>query len=201
MIRAHRAPRCAGCRLPSASCVCAELPRLAVATRVVLVMHHVETRRTSNTGRIAARVLGAEVRLRGERAAAPRPALPEGRRLLLFPAHGARLLSRSDAAEGALVLLVPDGNWKQASRMLHRDEDVKEAQIVALPPGPPSRYRLRRGSCEESLCTLEAIARALGILEGPEIERELMRALDLFVGRTLALRGEPAKGLSRQPEP
>jgi DTW domain-containing protein len=197
MIRAHRAHRCEGCRLPAGCCVCAELPRARAATRVVLVMHHVETRRTSNTGRIAARVLGAEIRLRGERGAAPRPPLPEGRRLLLFPAHGARILSRSDAAPGPPVLVVPDGNWRQASRMLHRDEDAKDAQIVALPPGAPSRYLLRQGSCEESLCTLEAIARALGILEGPEIEGLLMRALDLFVSRTLALRG----GLSRQAEP
>jgi DTW domain-containing protein YfiP len=169
--------------------VCADLPRIEARTRVVLVMHRVEARRSSNTGRIAARVLDAEVRLRGDREPVRRPPLPEGRRLLLFPAQGARTLSRHDSDGGALVLIVPDGNWKQASRVLHRDEDAKDAEIVTLPPGAPSRYLLRHAPSPASLCTLEAIARALGILEDRAIELELMRALDLFVGRTLALRG------------
>lgn len=151
-------------------------------------MHRAEARRSSNTGRIAAAVLGADVRLRGARDPAPRPPLPEGRRLLLFPAHGARVLSREDAA-GAPLLIVPDGNWKQASRVLHRDEDARDAEIVTLPPCAPSRYFLRRCPNPASLCTLEAIARALGILEGPSVEAQLLAALDLFVSRTLALRG------------
>jgi hypothetical protein len=37
-------------------------------------------------------------------------------------------------------------------------------------------------------CTLEAIARALGVLEGPEVEARLLEALDLFVERTLRVR-------------
>ena len=193
-VRTRRIPRCPDCWLHVASCVCAELPRLQVATRVVLVMHHVELRRSSNTGRIAARVLGAEVRVRGLPGATPEPP-PEGRRLVLFPGEGARVLTREDAAAGPVTLVVPDGNWKQASRAVQRDEAAAGAEIVTLPPGPPSRYRLRRRPNDVALCTCEAIARALAILEGPAIEPEMMRALDLFVERTLALRGSsPAAG-------
>lgn len=187
-VRTRRIPRCPGCWLHVPSCVCGELPRLSTATRVVLVMHHVELRRSSNTGRLAARVLGAEVRVRGLPGASPSPA-PEGRRLVLFPAEDSRVLSREDAAEGPVTLVVPDGNWKQASRAVQRDEAAAGAEVVTLPPGPPSRYRLRRRPNDHALCTYEAVARALAILEGPEIEREMMRALDLFVERTLVLRG------------
>jgi len=166
-----------------------------VATRVVIVMHHVETRRASNTGRLAARILGADVRLRGTRTPIPRAPMPEGRRLLLFPAATARVLREEDGRRGPVVLIVPDGNWKQASRVMHRDEDAIGAEIVTLPAGPPSRYRLRRRPNEGALSTFEAIARALAILEDPSIEGEMMRALDLFVERTLVLRGGiPAAG-------
>ncbi len=187
-VRTRRIHRCSGCWLHVPSCVCAELPRLALATRVVLVMHHVELRRSSNTGRLAARVLGAEVRVRGLPGAAPTEA-PEGRRLVLFPAEKSRILTREDAALGPVTLVVPDGTWKQASHAASRDEAAAGAEVVTLPPGAPSRYRLRRRPNDGALCTYEAIARALAILEGPEIEVRMMRALDLFVERTLALRG------------
>ena len=194
-VRTRRLLRCAGCWLPQASCVCAELPRIQVATRVVIVMHHVETRRASNTGRLAARILAADVRIRGTQGPAPREPMPEGRRLLLFPAATARQLCAEDGRRGPVVLVVPDGNWKQASRVLHRDEAAAGAEIVTLPAGAPSRYRLRRRPNEGALSTFEAIARALSILETPEIEVAMMRALDLFVERTLVLRGGiPAAG-------
>lgn len=187
--RTKRTERCADCWLPVRVCVCAELPRIAVATKLVIVMHHVEARRASNTGRLAARILGGTVRLRGEREPSPEAPMPEGRRLLLFPDPTASTLSRAHAAEGPCVLVVPDGNWKQASRVLHRDPAAIGAEIVTLPPGPPSRYRLRRLPHPGALSTFEAIARALAVLEYEEIQSELMRSLDLFVERTLALRG------------
>lgn len=117
------------------------------------------------------------------------------RRLVLFPAESARVLGPEDALRGPVVLVVPDGNWRQASRVIHRDEAAAGAEIVTLPPGPPSRYRLRKRHNEAALSTFEAIARALAILERPSIEGEMMRAFDLFVTRTLALRGGiPAAG-------
>lgn len=200
--RTRRLARCPDCWLPVPSCVCAELPRIHTTTRVVIVMHHTETRRTSNTGRLAARVLGAPILLRGldhddprKRGPTPDSLSPGARRLVLFPAPTARVLSPTDALDGPLTLVVPDGSWRQASRTLHRDEAVIGAEPVTLPPGPRSRYKLRRRPAEHSLCTYEAIARALAILDRPDIEPEMMRALDLFVARTLVLRGGiPAAG-------
>ena len=158
-------------------------------TRVVVVMHRREAITSSNTGRLAARVLeGASVRVRGD---LPEPGpLPEGRRLVLFPQVGARLLEGADAdpARGPLVLLVPDGTWSQARRLLRRDDDLQGAEPVTLPPTAPSRYRLRRHVREGGLCTLEAIAQALSVLEGAEVEERLMDVLDRFVARALQAR-------------
>jgi DTW domain-containing protein YfiP len=103
-----------------------------------------------------------------------------------------------------VVLLVPDGNWNQARRIVRRDPDARDAEPVALPPGAPSRYGLRRAPREGAVSTLEAVARALGVLEGEEAERALTVLLDAFVERTqlaagrlsaaeLRLRGEPVR--------
>lgn len=182
--RARRLPHCAGCALPVALCLCGEVPRLAVKTRVVLLLHHVEAFRGSNTGRLAVRMLeGAELKIRGRRPVADAAPPPVGRRLLLFPAADARVLTPSDAERGPLVLLVPDGSWRQARRTGMREPWAQGAEPVALPPGPPSRYKLRVITRPGAVCTFEAIARALAILEGPAIEDAMMPVLEEFFRR------------------
>jgi DTW domain-containing protein YfiP len=170
-------------------CVCGDLPRLAARTRVVLLTHRIERTKSTNTGRLVARLLeGAEIRERGELDPKERPPLPEGRRLILFPAPEARELSRDDGRGGPVVLLVPDGNWSQARRAFNRDPDAKGAEPVTLPEGAPSRYGLRRAPRDGSLSTLEAVARALGVLEGAALEREMMAAFDTWVERATRVR-------------
>lgn len=187
-IRSRGLPRCTGCGLPPSECLCAELPLLPVRTRVVILMHHIELKKSSNTGRLVARVLaGAEIRVRGEIDAAPRPPLPAGRRLVLYPAPGARELSVDDAREPP-VLLVPDGNWTQTRRAYQRDPDARDAEPVILPPGEPTRYGLRRQPREGTVSTMEAVARALGVLEGPEVEQQMMTIFDRFVERAARVR-------------
>ena len=184
-MRSRRTPRCPGCWLPVGMCLCAELPRLVVRTRVVVMMHRREAATSSNTGRIAARLLeGASVRVRGGDRDLPTEPLPPGRRLVLFPAAEARLLTPEDAAGDGVVLLVPDGTWSQARRLLRRDAIFQGAEVVTLPPAGPSRYGLRRHAREGSVCTLEAIGRALGVLEGGPIEAQLAAVLDRFVERS-----------------
>jgi DTW domain-containing protein YfiP len=145
----------------------------------------VEHRKSTNTGRLVVLGLqGAEIRLHGERDAPPHPPLPEGRRLLLFPRPEARELTPEDGRGGPVVLLVPDGNWNQARRLARRDPDARDAEPVRLPPGLPSRYGLRRSPQEGTVCTLEAVARALAVLEDNGVARHLLDILDVFVERT-----------------
>jgi DTW domain-containing protein YfiP len=168
-------------------CVCGELPRLSPRTRVVLLTHRIERTKSTNTGRLVAQLLaGSEVRERGELEPRERAPLPEGRRLVLYPAPDARELSPEDG--GPVVLLVPDGNWNQARRAFNRDPDAKGAEPVKLPQGMPSRYGLRRAPRDGTLSTLEAVARALGILEGAAIERQMMAAFDKWVERATRVR-------------
>jgi DTW domain-containing protein YfiP len=168
--------------------LCDELPSLELRTRVVLVVHHVETHKSTNTGRLFCRMVrGVDVRVRGIPGAPPRPAPAPGKRVVLYPDGAARTLVRDDAADD-LTLVVPDGNWSQARRMLNRDPDLVGADVVSLPPGPPSRYGLRRSPRPGTLCTFEAIARAIGILEGEETEAELMHGFERFVERARIVR-------------
>ena len=66
---------------------------------------------------------------------------------------------------------------------------VARVPFMVPPPGGPSAYRLRTATSAHGLSTLEAVARALGALEGGVVERALVDALELFQTRLLWLRG------------
>lgn len=170
-------------------CVCSLTPRIETKTRLILVIHHTEIRKPTNTGHLAAACLpNSEIHVRG-RDRTPSSALSWGERtpLLLFPHEGeAEPLTPVD---GPVALIVPDGNWRQASKVRARVPGMKAVKCVTLPPGPPSIYRLRTEAHPTGLATMEAIARALGILEGPEVQQKLEELFRVMVERTLWVRG------------
>jgi DTW domain-containing protein len=189
-MRSRRLPRCDSCWLPPSLCLCAELAPLSLRTRIVILIHHVERIKSSNTGRLVAKMVpDTIVHVHGDPTRAPKTPLPEGRVLLLWPDPNGVELSPSLAEDGPVVLIVPDGTWGQTRRMCRRDPAAKNATIVRLPEGHTTRYGgLRRSAREGTSSTMEAVARALGILEGPEVEARMLAAFDTFVERSLYVR-------------
>jgi len=156
----------------------------------VLLVHRVEVHKTTNTAQLAGRVLtNSTVLVRGAGAHEVEHLPPSGPHLVLFPAPSARVLGPSDARPSQPVtLVVPDGSWSQARRMARRDPACTGGELVQLPDPGESRYDLRRSPRPGGLCTLEAVARALALLEGPEIEPPLVAALDRFIERVHQVR-------------
>jgi DTW domain-containing protein YfiP len=170
-MRGRRAERCAGCGLTPSLCLCAEITPLHTRTKVLLLVHRVEVHKRTNTARLAVTAL-AQARLRVCGTEPTEPQASSTRRLLLFPAEGARTLEPGEGLTGEpLELVVPDGTWTQARRIARRDASAQGAQPVCLPEGASTRYDLRRSTRPGGLCTFEAIARALAILEDRELNR------------------------------
>ncbi|MCE9579807.1 MAG: DTW domain-containing protein [Deltaproteobacteria bacterium] len=196
--------RCPHCRMLGALCVCplVPVPPLATRTRLVLIIHRYEARKPTNTGLLAARCLGnSEVIQRGH-AGAPSEelAIPAGTRpLLLFP-HEAAIPLDAIPAGAPVTLIVPDGNWRQAAKVRHRVPGLDQVPCVTLPPGPPTRYRLRSEPVDGGLATFEAIVRALAILEGEDgaaITAAMDHVFTVMVERTLWSRGQlPASAVT-----
>lgn len=167
---------------------------MATRTRLALILHQREWKKSTNTGRVALHALeNAHHFLRGvPEAPLDLGALedPERRLLLLFPREDAVPLSPAVVAADPrpVTLIVPDGNWSQARRVVRREPLLARTPAVVPPPGPPTRYRIRDETTDEGMATAEAIARALGVLEGPAVQAEIERLFDLMVSRTLATR-------------
>ncbi len=172
---------CVACRQRRDECVCAFAPRLNMSTRLIVIIHAKEWRRTTNTGHFARlAVKDAEVRLHGSpkflvNSAGVEAASPST--LVLFPGRGAHPLNAETIAslQRPLTLLVPDGNWNQAKHMMRRLPMLRHARPVRLATPSLDLSALRRNRCAGRTSTFEAIAQALGILEGRAVEDELLK--------------------------
>jgi DTW domain-containing protein len=184
--------RCPRCQMHGSLCVCALIPRLETRTRVVVVIHRFEYRKPTNTGRLAIECLpNSEILVRG-REGPPSPPLflaATAQPVLLFPHKDAIPIARFAASPRPVTLVVPDGTWRQASKVRRRLPGLEDVPCVTVPIGEPSTYRLRTEAHEHGLATIEAIARALDILEGPHVREALERVFRVMVDRTLWARG------------
>ncbi len=179
----------------AAACVCEHVAPLGLETRVVLIMHYKELPKTTATGPMALAALeNSELHVQGLR---DRPVEldhlhDEARRVVvLFPQANACTLSEAFREEDPrpLTVLVPDGSWRQASRITKRIAAVTRAEPITLPLGPATRWGVRRETHPGGLSTFEAIARALGYLESNAVRLELEASFERMVTATYQNRG------------
>jgi len=179
----------------AASCVCEHIVPLVLQTRVVLIMHYKELPKTTATGPMALAALGnSELHVHGRRdqpVQLDRLHDEQRRVLVLFPQEGACPLSEAFRNDDPrpVTLIVPDGSWRQASRMPRRIGALGRAQAVTLPAGPETRWQIRKETHPQGLATFEAIARALGHLESAAVQLELESLFERMVTATYENRG------------
>ena len=197
MPMSHRDPAaCPACRQQAWLCVCDYAPRLALRTPVVVIVHRSDMPRTSSTVRLLGLALRDLAVL--PHGVFPAPADPIARipagttPIVLFPGHGARPLTPELVASlpSPPALVVPDGNWRQASRMVKRLPLVAGAVKVALAdrvyPGRAVRHNQER----HHMSTYEAVAQALGVLEGEAVTAPLLDFYRRATDRLLLVRGK-----------
>jgi DTW domain-containing protein YfiP len=176
-------------------CICTLLPRIATRTRVMFVLHQLEAQKPTNTGLVAARCLpNSAVVYRGRAPAGEVEGLelpPPGdaEPVLLFPHPSATPLDAARARARPLLLVVPDGTWSQVARARRRMEALSRMPCVSLPETDGSVGRMRTPPQPGRLATLEAVALALGILEGAAVADALMRVYRIMTERTLWTNG------------
>ena len=118
------------------------------------------------------------------------------RRLLcLFPEDCSKELNADflKVDSRPITLVVPDGNWRQASKMGRRLPGIEHTTNLRLPEGQPTTWGLRKETRKGGLASFEAIARALGTIESPEVQADMERLFDLMVATTHKQRGTVLK--------
>lgn len=183
---------CERCLRPQTHCLCALIPRLDSRTRVLLLQHPSEVNHALNTARLAALGLrNAELRV-GEVFEDLEQWLtqPGYRTGLLFPGEGAQALQAYAGDERPWLLVVPDGTWRKARKLLHVNPLLATLPRVTLGALQPSRYRLRKAPGEGALSTIEAVTQALNVLEAPAMFDALLRPFDALIEGQIAAMGQ-----------
>ncbi len=165
--------RCARCQLSQSTCICSWRVECQAQVEVVVLMHHDEIFKPTNTGRLIADILPKNTRCFEWSRTQPAQELldmladPQRYWLTLFPSdrndkvvHESRDTLPRDRQ---LTLLLLDGTWRQASRMLRSSHWLKNLPQLNLPANAQGHYRIRQALQDGQLSTAEAAAMALQI--------------------------------------
>lgn len=174
---------CTRCLRPLSHCLCVLIPSLSCRTQVVVLQHPSEARHALNTARLAVLGLDGARRVVGEYFSEDDWALPGYLPRLLFPGEGAEVLTPGYGQElGAPIrLIVPDGTWGHARKLLHINPGLAALPRVMLPAGLSTRYRVRHADVPGALSTIEAVTHALNALEAPMNFDALLKPFEALI--------------------
>ncbi|HEY1097568.1 MAG TPA: tRNA-uridine aminocarboxypropyltransferase, partial [Myxococcota bacterium] len=180
---------CWRCRRPQVVCWCNRLPSLRPRTEVVFLQHPRERHVPIGTARMAHLGLTNSRLIEGVH-------VDDDPRIadlfvggvddvaVLFPGDDARPLPAWTTPPKKLVVL--DGTWSQASKLLKENPKLAALPRLSFSPPEPGRYRIRREPTDMHLSTIEATAAVLGIIEGDvDAYRTLLLPFDQMVEQQL----------------
>ena len=108
--------------------------------------------------------------------------------LLLYPSEDAVDVALQTPA-GPVTLVVVDGTWSQAKKMVRQNPVLGRLPRVTFQPSHPSEYRIRREPKPYCVSTIEALMFVLGALEGqPERFRVLLEPFRRMIDQQIELK-------------
>lgn len=175
--------RCPRCLYRRELCLCPALAAegpIVTRTRVVILRHHTEKHRSSNSGRLAHLALPHselhDVSAPDRDTPVSVPVLGEGA-WLVFP-DGPPWTVSPVPPPRTLVFL--DATWQQARRMRQRLPYLRGLPMLHLTPVPAAE-RLRNAPQAGMVSTIEAIATALRLVESDAVAEPLERLFAVAV--------------------
>lgn len=186
--------RCPKCLIQDDFCFCFDLDQIDIESQIHILMDKAELRFSNNTSILAYNTIDqCEIHVKGlENRALDFDFLDfkNFTPLILYPSNAAIELTKEfvNTLRKPIQLILPDGTWTQTKRFMQKQKTLNQIPRVKLSKTPKSIYQLRRQVFDEGLCTYEAIAYALGLIENKKIEKKLLDNLNIFVCRHLQAR-------------
>lgn len=185
-------PTCERCTRPLSHCLCAHIAVVPNRTKVLVLQHPDEQKHPLNTARLAVLGLQQAELLVGEHF----PQLEEhlsavDSAFLLFPAQADSAVQPLAPIENELssLLIVPDGTWRNARKIIRSNPILSTLPHLSLPSGDPSLYRVRKATEPAAVATIEAIARTLTVLEPEHDFQPLLAPFTVLVEQQIQAMG------------
>jgi len=167
---------CYRCFWPKSLCWCASIEPMATRSRFVFLMHPKEFRHEkAGTGRLTHLCLTDSelhvgIGFDDDRSVQALLNDPANFPVLLYPGSTARNLSTgeftaNDVGERRLTVVVLDGTWSCARKMLRLSSTLQRLPLIMFTPSVSSRFVIKQQPQHGCLSTLEAVHELLGALE------------------------------------
>jgi DTW domain-containing protein YfiP len=162
-------------------CLCGDVVPVPTRTQFLIVRHHGERERSSNSGRLAALAMPSCRLVDFGTGGVPfdNQVIPRDG-VLLFPDGAAA--DRPPAPPPSTVIVM-DATWHQARRMRQRISGLRGLPVWRLPDRAVTAARMRASPGPGMLSTLEAIAEVVRQLEGEVLAQRLEALFALAVSR------------------
>ncbi|MFB2682456.1 tRNA-uridine aminocarboxypropyltransferase [Shewanella mangrovisoli] len=186
---------CPHCSYPLTACLCDHVQPIQPQTQLVVLQHPSEVEHKKNSVKVLSLVIpNTQVYvgeteadfalLRGQLMDCGRPVY------LVYPSELSVSVEQQRLNTDCVLLLI-DGTWRKAFKILQLNSWLAQLPAVHLAEGYASRYKIRKSSRSDSLSTLEASAYMLKALE-PDLDvSPLLNAFDAMV--ELRIRSMPAQ--------
>lgn len=189
LARGSRAPRCHYCRVIESHCLCRWRPKVEARSGVCLIMTKKEVFKPSNTGWLIADVIPDNYAFVWSRTEVDEKLIalltdPQWQPYLVFPGEyvAAERVTHSvtiDPDKRPLFVLI-DATWTEARKIFRKSAYFGAIPILSLIPERLSRYKLRRSTRSEHLCTVEVAALCLDLADDTEASLALECYFDVF---------------------
>src|SRR5690606_23305058 len=207
LARGKSVQRCDLCQLARQACICPWRAEMTAPVDFVLLLHHDEVFKPTNTGRLIADLFPSQTyAFEWSRTEPPEELLhllaePQRYPVIVFPADGEseREVYRDTPPpldERRLTFLLLDGTWRQASRMFRASPWLANLPVFTFATAREGQYAVRQAIREGQLATAEAAAELLRLCGGERAGQTLTDYFAVFNEHYLATRGSrPARML------
>ena len=163
------------------TCICSAISETRYHTQLVVLQHLAEVKHAKNTARLISLVAPDTKIVVGETAedfcdVRSQYAADPGA-VVLYPAAGSASLNECATHAPIKTLIIIDGTWRKAKRIWLSNPWLHSMRVCHLEDVGGSNYRIRSGSVDGGLASIEAAAHALQLLG----ETDTQALLDAFM--------------------
>lgn len=194
---------CTTCLQPDFGCYCQVIQPIACAINFVILIHPIEAKRRIATGRMSHLCLAGSHLIKGINYTHNDElnvliADPEYHTVILYPGQRSVNITElsNDEREAKFLtdkklrILVIDGTWATARKMLNQSENLKKLPRICFSPAKPSNFRVRKQPKDFCYSTIEAIHHTIDLFHGdsviPRQHDHLLEVFDTMVEKQLS---------------
>ncbi len=168
---------CATCRQPDFSCYCAWLKPFDSQIKFVILSHPLEYHKRIATGRMTFLGLENSHLIEGEDYTRNDElnfilSDPKNFPVMLYPGLNSQNITHMKAetrfelvpADRTLTVIVIDGTWNTARKMVRLSENIKHLPRVCFTPPKPSNFRIRKQPKDYCYSTIEAVHHTIELM-------------------------------------